>query len=92
MTGPITSLFAVFSIYFVVTFLETKMGYINLHICVENLTRWPIVVPTVYATAQIVRNFISTEIIHPFRIPQIVVSDDAQCFTAVMMKEITAQQ
>lgn len=40
---------------------------------------------------EVVRSFIYTEFIHPFGITQIFVSDNAQCFTVVLMKEFTAQ-
>ena len=81
-----------FSINFAGPFPETQRGYKHLLVCVEHLTGWPIVVPTNVATAEIVRDFVSTEIIHPFGIPKVVVSDNAQCFTANIMKEFCEQQ
>lgn len=92
LTIPITSRFEVFSIEFAGPFPETGMDHRHLLVCVEHLKGWPIVVPTRDATAQVVRNFISTEIIHPFGIPKKVVSDNAQCFTAGLMTEFTAEQ
>ena len=81
-----------FSIDFAGPFPETQRGYKHLLVCVEHLTGWPIVVPTNVAPAEVVRDFVSTEIIHSFGIPEVVVSDNAQCFTANTMKEFCKHQ
>lgn len=63
------NLFEVFSIYFSGSFPDTKIGHKHLLVCMEHLTRWLIVVPARYVTAEVVRNFISAEFIHPFGVP-----------------------
>lgn len=92
MTRPITSLFEVFSIDFAGPLPQTRLRNRFLLACVEHLTSWSIVVPTRHTTAEVVRNFMSTEIIQPFGIPNTVVSDNAQCFTAAVMTEFNQQQ
>lgn len=69
LTRPITSMFQVFSIDSSGPFPEKNMAHIHLLVCVEHLMGWHIAVPTRYATAEALRNFISTEVIKPFGIP-----------------------
>lgn len=92
LTRQITSLFEVFSIEFAGPFPETRKGHKHLLICVENMMGWLIVVTTPNVTAKVVCDFLSTEIIHPFGIPKIAVSDNEQCFTSGLIMECTAHQ
>lgn len=83
---PNTSMFEVFSLVLSGPLSEKKMCHKHLLVCVEHLTGWPIVVPTLYGTRQVLRVFISIEVIDPFRIPQTVLSNNAQCCKVVLMK------
>lgn len=57
----------------------------------EHLTGWPIAYPTPTATASEVLDFVEKNIILPFGMPRLFVSDNGPCFTAwsleVFMKE-----
>lgn len=92
LTRPITSLFEVYSIDFSGKLPRTARGFQYLLICVEHLTGWPIVIPTMTATAEVVKDFIGTHIIHPFGIPRTVVSDNAGCFTSLLMTEFCRER
>ena len=64
---PLTDLFGTFSIDFAGPLPESPTG--NKYILVEHLTGWPIAKATPRATADVVQDFVESEIIYSFRAP-----------------------
>ena len=79
---PLTILFDLFSIDFAGPLPTSRAGNKYMLVCVEHLTGWLIVIPTSNSTGGTVINFVGDHILHPFRPPHIIVSDNAICFTA----------
>lgn len=76
---PVTTPFDVYSIDFSGPLPITKSGYKYLLVDVENLTGWPIVLPT---TTAIAGQFIQKEVLRPYGPPRRMISYKATCFTA----------
>lgn len=75
LSRSLKGLFEVFSIPY-------RGGPRFLLVCVEHLTNWPIVRARKDATAQTVINFMEEEVFHTCGIPSVILSDNADCFTA----------
>ena len=69
-----------------------ERGYKDRLFCIEYLTGWRIVVPTNLGNAEFIQDIVSTNIIHPFWNPKLLVIENDQCFMASTMKELFQQQ
>ena len=88
---PLTNLFDTFSIDFAGPLPRTIRGNSYILVAVEHLSGWPVAIPTPDATSRTVINFVSHHIIHSFGPPEILISDNANCFDAESTKEFLAQ-
>ena len=85
---PITGLFDTFSIDFAGPLVPGPQGERYLLIAVEHLSGWPMARATTSDTADVVRSFVTEEILLPFGPPGVFVSDNAKAFTAPIMQDL----
>jgi Integrase core domain len=84
---PISGIFETFSVDFAGPLPRTLAGNIYILIGIEHLSGWPLAQAYAASTSEEVINFIRSEIIRPFGIPQKILSDNAQCFVALSLRE-----
>lgn len=86
MYVPHGGLFEIFPVDFAGPFQRTNAGNRFFLVCAEHLTGWPIVAATPRAAADIVLRFLKDKTVLQFGPPRTIISDNAMCFTAKILK------